>query len=114
MFEWQSMLARERMLGLRTEEKPWGLVYPVIFSDGEHFHPDACVTQARKDLSPWAIPHKVFERSVEYVEFHRHMGRIAVELAQLIHDVPQWDPEFPVIQEPDISPAVIAHIPRVL
>ena len=114
MAEWQSMLKREKMLGMRTVDKPWGLVYPVIFSDGPHFHPTALATQARKDLRNWAIPHKIFEESPEYVHFHRCLRDVATELAHLLPQVPKWDSRFPIIRKPKVSPPVRARIPRVL
>lgn len=38
MAEWKSMAKREDLLGYRTPENPSGLVYPVVFFDGEHLH----------------------------------------------------------------------------
>lgn len=39
--EWQTIRERERLLGLGTEQQPEGLIYPVVFFDGEHFPQEA-------------------------------------------------------------------------
>jgi hypothetical protein len=57
------------LLGLFSEEHTQGLVYPVRYSDGEHFHPDAKLTQCRKDFSELNYPDDVFALSAKYLEF---------------------------------------------
>lgn len=53
--EWKTMMERERLLGLRTEQRPGGLIFPVIFADGEHFPQEARVVQS-KDLRKGTSP----------------------------------------------------------
>ena len=55
MTEWESMLAREAVLA--GGRPPRGLVYPIVFSDGDHFAPRAKQTQYRRDLTAFAYPY---------------------------------------------------------
>ncbi len=48
--EWNTMLEREKLLGLRTREKPSGLIYPIIFSGEEEDFDEAAKTIQQKDL----------------------------------------------------------------
>ena len=59
MSAWKSMAKREERLGYRTPENPTGLVYPVVFFDGEHFSPEARRIQSR-DLRQWSSPYLSF------------------------------------------------------
>ena len=72
MAEWKTMMVREQLLGLRTEQRPEGLVFPVVFFDGEHFPEEARQVQYR-DLRKWNSPHPGFRETVHYVEFDRQM-----------------------------------------
>jgi hypothetical protein len=93
--EWQTMLARERQLGMRTVELAEGLIYPVTFFDGEHFPPEARDCQ-QKDLCCWNSPHSVFRATADYVEFDRQVQALVQELAQMIQRAPAWQ-DWPVI-----------------
>src|ERR1700694_1514154 len=59
MAEWQSFRNREALLGLFTDEHTLGLVYPVRYADGNHFHTDARQTLCRKDFSSLNYPDDV-------------------------------------------------------
>ncbi len=95
MAEWKSMLAREEKLGLKTPENTRGLVYPVVFSDGEHFPTEATETR-HKDLHKWNYPYEVFKESVEYLEFDRKIQEISKELSLWISEAPQWKKNWPI------------------
>jgi len=57
--EWQTMRERERILGLRSESNPAGLIYAVRFSDGKYFPQEARSIQYR-DLGKWNSKYQQF------------------------------------------------------
>jgi hypothetical protein len=89
------MMERERLLGLRTEERPDGLIFPVVFFDGEHFPQEALQVQYR-DLSKWNTPHPVFRDTADYVEFDKQVQLLVNELAVMIRRAPEWQ-DWPVV-----------------
>jgi hypothetical protein len=97
MAEWQSMVKREQLLGMGTEADPRGLVYPVVFADGNSFPKEAQAVQARKDLSRWAIPFEGFRETTDYVDFYRAICEVAVTLAARLDQAPAWQPDWPVV-----------------
>jgi hypothetical protein len=109
--EWHSILEREKVLGLRTPQKPRGLVYPVVFSDGSHFPKEAKETQYI-DLSEWNYPHPQFGQALAYLDFVKQMQDIAKELAILIAQAPSWESDWPVVLPP-AYPAPAASFPRI-
>ncbi len=108
--EWRSMFEREQLLRLRTTRKPSGLIYPVVFVDGEHFPQDALDTQS-KDLRKWNTPHPVFRETREFVEFDREMQQLCEELARMILRAPAWKNNWP-IASPRIPRKVPVKLPR--
>lgn len=113
MAEWQSMLEREKALGIGSGQKQRGLVYPIVFSDGKHFHEDAPSRLVRKDLSNWNYEYASFERSDDYHDFRKHMKDVAIEMAIILEQIPESSDEFPLIEKPDVSSPVRAELPRV-
>ena len=93
--EWKTMMERERLLGLRTEERPDGLIFPVVYFDGEHFPQEARQVQSR-DLSKWNTPYPVFRDTADYVEFDRQVQMLVNELAGMIRRAPEWE-DWPVV-----------------
>jgi hypothetical protein len=109
MAEWGSFREREKMLGLFSHEDPRGLVYPIRFADGDYFHPDAKVTQCKRDFSRLNYPDDAFRQSAKYMEFHDLVREMSEELVRLIQTIPPWKEDFPVV-EPAPLPAPI--LPR--
>ncbi|MGE4061546.1 MAG: TIR domain-containing protein [Sphingomonadales bacterium] len=109
--EWQSMLARQRALGLSTVQNPLGLVYPVVFADGIHFPQEARDIQSRRDLSIWGIPFPQFRKTTAYQEFWTRMREVAAEIAAHLSMVPPWSPGWPVLSPP-IPTAPHVPLPR--
>lgn len=95
MAEWMSMLERERLLGLGTGDQP-GLVFPVTYSDGKHFHPIARNTQSREDFKPYTCPVPILQSTALFVEFHAKMRSLAAEIAQRLDEIPEWQPDWPI------------------
>ncbi len=105
------MLERERTLGLRTEDNPSGLIYPVKFFDGEHFPADARRMQLR-DLSSWNYPVPAFCHTLAFVEFIAEVQKVSRELAEMISHAPPWQRDWPVLQLNQTAPTNIS-LPRV-
>jgi len=95
--EWDTMVERERQLGMFTAEQPQGLIYPVLFSDSDTF-PDAVKVRGWRDLKPWNQPDPVFQQTVEWTGFHQQMSEIAVDLAKKLPRIPDWRPGWPAFR----------------
>jgi TIR domain len=109
MAEWRSMREREDVLGLgRGIDR--GLIYPVIFADGELFPEDARQTQAR-DLSRYNKPHLQYRDTPEFLEFDTEVQTIAQDLVRLLNSVPPWQPGWPIV-ESELEPKTTLSLPR--
>lgn len=95
--EWRTIAERERLVGLPTPAGRPGLVYPVVFSDGEHFPDDAKAIQARQNMHEFAYPYEQFRKTEKYLEFHDRMNEVATDLLHRLRGVPQWDSAWPVL-----------------
>lgn len=107
--EWETFRERERLLGMASEQQSEGLIYPVVFSDGEHFPPEAVGAQLQ-DLRDWNTPHHVFRETKAYVEFDNQMQTLVKGLAKTIGRAPAWQ-DWPVIT-PEAKQQVIVKLPR--
>lgn len=105
MAEWQSFRNREALLGLSTDEHTLGLVYPVRYADGNHFHIDARQTLCRKDFSSLNYPDDVFRLSVKYLEFDNLVRDIANDLVVRLAAMPAWRDDFPIVEPAPLPPA---------
>ncbi|OLF12323.1 hypothetical protein BLA60_10150 [Actinophytocola xinjiangensis] len=105
MAEMRSMRERERMLGLRSVEKPQTLLYPILFADSVNFPPESREL-SWQDFKEHAHPHPSFQDTVEYLPFHKRVVAFAEDLAELLAQVPEWRPEWPVVDltEPYLIP----------
>jgi hypothetical protein len=104
MAEWKSFKAREEMLGLFSDARPQGLVYPVRYADGDSFPEDAHVTQCHRDFSALSYPDEHFATSAKYMEFDDQVQSMASELVAALARAPEWRSDFPVV-EPLPEPA---------
>lgn len=107
--EWETIRERERLLGMRTQQQPEGLTYPVVFADGEHFPQEARDVQSQ-DLRDWNIPHPVFKETTAYVEFDKQVQSLVKGLAKTINRAPAWQ-DWPVVT-PAAKQQVIVKLPR--
>lgn len=105
MAEWRSFKEREKMLGLFSARKPTGLVYPVRYADGEYYHPDAQLTQCRKDFSRLNYPDEAFRSSARYMDFDDQIQEMAAELVDALRSVPAWQKDFPIQEPAPLPPA---------
>lgn len=110
MAEWRTMRERERLAGFRTEQNSQGLIYPVIFSDGEHFPAEAQAIQYR-DLRKWNYPQPVFKDTVGILELDQAVQELCQELAPMVLRAPPWQDSWPVIT-PKVAPGVRFGVPR--
>ena len=108
MAEWQSMVARQAVVAANGEPMPPSLVYPVKYSDGENFHPDAKVIQCRADLSRLNYPYETFRDSPRYMDFHDLVEQIADDLARWLGTVPPWREDWPLAMPAAMDPAPIS------
>jgi hypothetical protein len=104
--EWHSMARREEAAGLGTQ----GLIYPVIFNDSKNF-PQYAHDRRMYSLKEWNSPDPQFQDSLQYLDFHREVERIAEELADLVGQVPEWRPDWP-LDMPEAGPPRTSHLPR--
>jgi hypothetical protein len=109
--EWQSMRSREAVLGIPAPGVTMGLVYPVVFSDGDSFPAEARAVQSRLDLSQYGFPYEQFNRTESYLEFHAKVRAIACDLAPRFAAVPAWDANWPICR-PEPFPPPPPEFPR--
>ena len=95
--EWFSMLERENFLAQEGRKPERGLVYPVVYSDGKHFDPQAKATQYRKDLTTFTFPYACFKDSPLYLAFHSAIMSIAEEIESHLDEIPAWQPDWPIV-----------------
>jgi hypothetical protein len=109
MAEWQSFRNREILLGLFSAEHTQGLVYPIRYADGDHYHIDAQLALCRKDFSRLNYPDDVFRLSAKYLEFDDLVRDMATELVARLGAVPPWQDDFPIIEPVTLPPAVLTR-----
>ncbi|MFC7614471.1 TIR domain-containing protein [Actinokineospora soli] len=100
MAEWRSMRERERLLGLANPDSPQGLVYPILYSDSENFPPEG-QQLSWWDFKDYAHPDPVYQETREFVHFHREVTKVARDLVQLLQQVPEWQPDWPIVEKPE-------------
>jgi hypothetical protein len=112
MAEFESIIEREKQLKMGELERPEGLIYPVLFSDGDCFK-DVGRVKYWKDLSKWRYHWPQFRDSDKYLEFDQAMRGVGSELAKQIKIVPPWRKDFPVIISPKTLSQVKMELPRI-
>jgi len=100
--EWHTMMERERLVGLRSDETPSGLIYPVKFSDGEHF-PEIAKNTQYKNLEKWNSKYESFKQTVHIIELEREMQNVCDEIAKTLKRCPSWQ-DWPVITPNETQP----------
>jgi hypothetical protein len=108
--EWHSMARRERLVGMASPERPQGLIYPVIFCDSDNF-PSYAKQRQMRNFRLWNQPYPQFQVTIEYLDFHREMERIALDLIKVIERAPEWRPDWPV-DTPVPDPPGTPTLPR--
>lgn len=96
MAEMQSMLERERTLGL-SPAGDTALVLPIHFSDGNRF-PDAMKARQRQDFKKYASLTRGHIDSPVYLEMREQIRRFCQVIGTCLEHTPQWKPDWPVIR----------------
>jgi hypothetical protein len=109
--EWNSMRAREKVLGLTGLARPQGLIYPILYSDSENF-PDEGREIAWWDFKELATPEPVFQESRDWIHFHRKVTDLARDVVGLLQQVPEWRPGWPIAERPEPVLTPPPTIPR--
>lgn len=100
MAEWESMAAREELLGLANADRPQRLIYPILYSDSDNF------PMMGREISWWnfkelATPEPVFQESRDYLRFHQEVADFAQDLVAMLGQVPEWRSDWPMIERPE-------------
>ncbi|QFU87534.1 toll/interleukin-1 receptor domain-containing protein [Amycolatopsis sp. YIM 10] len=103
--EWYTMAKREELAGTVRN-----LIYPVIFCDSKNF-PDWAHERRMQDFRAWAKPYEHFQVSMDYLDFHTEVTRIAEELEELIELAPEWQADWPVVTPVPAQPPA-SRLPR--
>jgi TIR domain len=93
--EWRTMLRRQELLGIGGPQAPGSLVYPIRFSDGDSFPPDARGIQQEMIFTPWRYPYPQFAQSPKYLDFHDAVVELAVRLTSRLEHSPPWQDDWP-------------------
>ncbi|MXS82931.1 toll/interleukin-1 receptor domain-containing protein [Nitrosomonas oligotropha] len=107
MAEWVSFRERQKQLGLFTDDHTQGLVYPIRYSDGDYFHPEAKIVQYRKDFSQLNYPDEAFRNTPKYLEFDDLVKQVAEDLVARLNDIPAWRADFPIAELPVLEPTTM-------
>lgn len=111
MAEWKSMRAREKKLGLTGVERPQGLIYPILYSDSDNF-PEEGLELAWWDFKQLAVPEPAFQESRAWPDFHWKVNALVQDIVQLLPQVPEWRPDWPIAERPDPVLMPSPPIPR--
>jgi len=111
MAELRSMQAREKLLGLAGPEISQGLIYPILYSDSENF-PIEEMQRSWVDFKEFAHPDPVYQQTTDFVHFHRKVNELASDLVRLVRQVPDWQPDWPIVEKPDPVLILPPPLPR--
>ena len=64
------------------------------------------------DFKDFANPDMAFQKTEKYGSFHWKVRDLARDLVELIKQVPEWQPDWPVIEKPDPVIMTPPEIPR--
>ena len=100
MAELRSMQAREEALGLAGAGISQGLIYPILYSDSENFPVEESY-RSWVDFKDYAHPDPPYQSSVDFLNFHKRVNELAVDLVELVRQVPEWRPDWPEVEMPE-------------
>jgi hypothetical protein len=112
MAEWRTMSLREDVVGIGGPSGLPGLVFPIRFSDGNSFPPEARRVQQELSFKAWRFPYLHFRDSPLYLDFHQAVIRLAEILAERLQLCPPWQRDWPIARhEEDIAVPALS-LPR--
>ncbi|MDQ1050302.1 toll/interleukin-1 receptor domain-containing protein [Streptomyces sp. V4I2] len=103
--EWGTMEERERL----TQRQ--GLIFPVVFADGENFPAEVHRRQLDNAFKNYSVPHLKYRDSESYADFHQEVQRLAGNIRQRLEQVPEWCDDWPT-KMPPVAEARPAPLPR--
>jgi hypothetical protein len=53
------------------------------------------------DFKEYAHPDPVYQQTPDFTLFHRRVTELASDLVQLVRQVPDWRPDWPIIEVPE-------------
>ncbi|NED06642.1 toll/interleukin-1 receptor domain-containing protein [Streptomyces sp. SID6648] len=109
--EWTSMRARQEVVKNSANKAPI-LIYPIIFSDGDHFPDDAKNTQHCRNLSEYGHDREQFRDTPDYLAFQKEMRTVAKEISDVLQHSPTWQAEWPMERSPNIPNQPLTRLPR--
>jgi hypothetical protein len=109
--EWHSMRERQSMLGLAGLDVPQGLIYSVLYGDSDSF-PIEARESSWVDFKDFANPDLAFRKTKKYGSFHWKVRDLARDLVELLPQVPEWQPDWPLIVKPDPVLRPVTPMPR--
>jgi TIR domain len=111
MAEWHSMRERQNKLGLASVDVPQGLICSILYADSQNFPPEGR-NVSWWDFKKFAIPFPAFRNSGDYIPFYEKVRELARDLVELLDQVPEWQPDWPIIEKPDPVLMPPAKMPR--
>jgi hypothetical protein len=117
--ELHSFLARHQQLGMGMVDAPDGLIFPVIFSDGDSFPPEAGQIQVQRDRADFGFlrlnnPDPMFGQTPRSPELTEKIGLVAADLKKMIGRAPAWRDDFPVVLPSPSGTLVLVEQPRLV
>ncbi|MGI3226040.1 TIR domain-containing protein [Streptomyces sp. GTA36] len=111
MAEWASMREREDLMRNPNSPTPL-LIYPIIFSDGDHFPEEAKNTQYFHNLSEYGHDREQFRETPDYLAFQKEMRKVARTIAEGIQNSPEWQEEWPIVRPTNLPGRPLSRLPR--
>jgi hypothetical protein len=102
LFEFGSMLERERLEGFRTRMNPRGLIQAVQVGDGVHFPPYARQIQWLNCTDHYSAS-LAFEKSEKCLELEILIKEWAPDVAKMINYAPNWKEDWINLSKVEIS-----------
>jgi len=106
----RTMQERERLLNMRTDDNPEGLIFPLRYHDGEHFPPDVASIEYL-DVSAVNHPALSFRDTAQFMSLIERVQELADGLSNALQRVPVRSDAWPVIT-PEPGPAPVVALPR--
>lgn len=110
--ELRSMHEREKVLGLAGLDRPQGLIYPVLYSDSDNFRPEEGLERSWCSFKGLDTCEPVFQTSEMWVPFHQKVKEFTQDLVELLRQVPEWQPDWPLIEVPEPLLSPVPKMPR--
>ncbi len=102
LYEFGSMLKREKQEGYRSRINPNGLIQTVRVGDGIYF-PDYAKQIQWLDCTDYFSASSAFEKSERCLDLEKAIKDWAIDVATTIKHAPQWKEEWAKISEVNVS-----------